>query len=561
MKMMIRRLLQLLAVIGSLIAVPAHGHGGSGGVSAAASAGTVLSPLASKHGMPFCAALLVQEVGIDAGAYAELGRQLQQDAPFYLWVGLVDFPQDTPTSDLIDSYMSHMLSDLDALGFNKSDTRLLYAFGHGAGSFPMQDWAIKYVANQRKVTPLPAPLKGVVLLGSYLQRKHRNSTFPTGVMTMAGDMDGVTRITRIAESYYHLILHPGSPPINYGFPHIVLNGVSHMQFASGPPPPIAQELDLKPEQSQANATHAVTSISSAFMALKFEDVLREGDQVSSAEYEHLPFREIFAKARNLLDQGLRDADDVLTPIVESFEAEAFYHLHSPCYAKTDDKNCSSRSPWIETAQTLMCGLGASRTSVADRSILWPVNEVFPHDYLPKILNSCTPTDINCTLNTTSVVENVYAESDVADESLAPIAAVQQEVKFNSRQRCYEHAGITPADFNTTDGPSLCADINQAAYEQAVGKANAVNKARFLKYGQRLRMAPDKVTSIFPIWSIEPLQIDTSGTEALVTAWASKYSTQNPIPLVAGLHFCKLLSPARAMEWVYVDSLRKSHSLG
>jgi hypothetical protein len=28
-----------------------------------------------------------------------------------------------------------------------------------------------------------------------------------------------------------------------------------------------------------------------------------------------------------------------------------------------------------------------------------------------------------------------------------------------------------------------------------------------------------------------------------------------IPLSAAFHYCKLLSPARAMEWLYVDSIK------
>ncbi len=28
-----------------------------------------------------------------------------------------------------------------------------------------------------------------------------------------------------------------------------------------------------------------------------------------------------------------------------------------------------------------------------------------------------------------------------------------------------------------------------------------------------------------------------------------------VPLAAGYHYCKVLSPARVMEWVYVDGLR------
>jgi hypothetical protein len=33
-------------------------------------------------------------------------------------------------------------------------------------------------------------------------------------------------------------------------------------------------------------------------------------------------------------------------------------------------------------------------------------------------------------------------------------------------------------------------------------------------------------------------------------------TASIYPDSAGYHYCKLLSPARAMEWIYVDGLRK-----
>ena len=520
-----------------------------------ASSGILLPPLPTKAGSPFAGALFIQDNGFDSAAYAPLAKQLQQDAPFFLWVGLIDFPEDTPTDDLIDSAMNSMIARMNADGFNGSDTRLLYAFGHGTGSFPLQGWAIRYIANQQKVKPYPAPLKGVILLGSYLQRKYRNITFPTGVLTIAGDMDGMTRITRIAESFYHLIVHQHLPPINYGFPHIVLAGVSHMQFASGAPPGLALELDLKPLVNASEARKLITVPSAAFMALK----LGEQPHDATKQRSHYSASNIIADAKILLDRGVTDAFAVLLPIIQAMELEAYHYFHEPCYEKNAGANCSQASPWTEMAQRYMCGLSPHHATVSDIDTLWPVNEVFPHDYLPHIYNQCGATQ-GCVLNASSVTENAYFKVDEADESLTVISASEQKVKLNSRQRCYEHASITPADFNTTDGGSLCAEINRMAYEHALNISTPANRQRFLASGQLLTMAADKVTPVFPVWSYEALSIDTSGKEAIVTSWASKFDTKNPIPLVSGLHFCKLLSPGRAIEWIYIDGLRKNHSL-
>lgn len=41
----------------------------------------------------------------------------------------------------------------------------------------------------------------------------------------------------------------------------------------------------------------------------------------------------------------------------------------------------------------------------------------------------------------------------------------------------------------------------------------------------------------------------------VRAPLMKYSVDYPIKLTAGFHFCKVLSPARAMEYIYVDSVK------
>ena len=48
---------------------------------------------------------------------------------------------------------------------------------------------------------------------------------------------------------------------------------------------------------------------------------------------------------------------------------------------------------------------------------------------------------------------------------------------------------------------------------------------------------------------------TAGKPTLdVASWYAFYSTSG-LAYGAGNHYCKLLSPARAMEWIYTDSLK------
>ena len=66
----------------------------------------------------------------------------------------------------------------------------------------------------------------------------------------------------------------------------------------------------------------------------------------------------------------------------------------------------------------------------------------------------------------------------------------------------------------------------------------------------------------PLWIESPLKLTpvrstASGnvTAMSVTAPCSHTSVDYVIKAAAGFHYCKLLSPARAMEYIYIDGLR------
>lgn len=68
-----------------------------------------------------------------------------------------------------------------------------------------------------------------------------------------------------------------------------------------------------------------------------------------------------------------------------------------------------------------------------------------------------------------------------------------------------------------------------------------------------------------IWIWTPMSYsdgkDASGRQTrVVRSPTMRTSLEFPVGIAAGMHYCKLLSPARVMEWVYVDELQKYYSI-
>lgn len=144
------------------------------------------------------------------------------------------------------------------------------------------------------------------------------------------------------------------------------------------------------------------------------------------------------------------------------------------------------------------------------------------------------------------------------------ACAHVQIKLTSRQNAQFHAGIPDPDFNATDQlPNLCADINAATLAWAVEHAGAATVARYAAKGLPIVQIADTDAYIGPQFTYGSLNYTfvnatASATGAPYVAMGST-TLRTPLnyflPISAGFHYCLLLSPARAMEWVYVDSLR------
>lgn len=103
--------------------------------------------------------------------------------------------------------------------------------------------------------------KGQILMSSVLLRGTRKVQesdgttlydYSTPTLTLGGSKDGLMRISRVAESYWHQVTNI-TPSQSTLFPVEVLKGVSHYQFAGGVPPEFVQKNDLKSDISDADA--------------------------------------------------------------------------------------------------------------------------------------------------------------------------------------------------------------------------------------------------------------------------------------------------------------------
>ncbi len=169
-----------------------------------------------------------------------------------IWIGLPDFIFDAPNPILIDHYVDDAIKELIKEGFTGNNYVMA---GHSLGGVMAQQYANKHTDK----------FKAQILMGSVLTRDNRsinkdgtsqyNYKVPT--LTIGGTKDGLMRISRVAESFWHSHININKSQAAL-FPVMALEGVSHAQFMSGVPPSAVKDRDLKPDVTETQA-HFLTA--------------------------------------------------------------------------------------------------------------------------------------------------------------------------------------------------------------------------------------------------------------------------------------------------------------
>eukprot|EP00347_Sterkiella_histriomuscorum_P013074 403366122 len=500
---------------------------------------TVLTPPVDTVGKDV-AVILLQGSGYAVSGYTPAMQKLQQEASqagLRVFASLPEFPQNKPTAKNIDAQIKTAIQELKSQGFT-SDQIYLAAHGQVTGQV-----AQNYAKSNG------ATVKGLILEGSAFQRSLRHIQSSNGLtkfdyqiptLTVCGELDGLMRISRCAEAHYHQVDNIDATQKGL-FPVVALKGVSHWRFSSGAVPDLVQKNDF---QAEIEETEAHSQISKALISFISQQIGNSSN----------PLTDI-----NQVD---------LTPLVSAMTEEGSQFQKKICDSFTlknvPAPDCLTGSPFIsQRAMNVMAGdIPNSLVSLENDDQFHLAYTVYPYHH-PQFNNTCADATIPCTLYTITTTENIY-DSLSEDNGLHPVGATEMKTKFKSRQEIWIQAGKKDADYHQLDEVTdRCKEINEDALQWAYDNSSPEAKQRYDQFGQKLSIGADLGPyNDGPSWIWRSLQYNQSKDKktVVVQSPAMKFKSDFILGFSAGIHYCKVLSPFRAMEWIYFDSLKLNYGV-
>ena len=494
-----------------------------------------LKPPPGKLAGPEIALVIVQGASSPTAGYRSVAEAIQNATELPVWVGVPQFLLDEPSPIQLSSKIRDSLHSMTAHGMAANRTLLL---AHSLGG----------VFAQQHVMGGGSPkVDALALYGSTILRKYRNNdNVSTPILTLDGTLDGLLRVTRQAEAWWHQVGKVKSDTeAAPGRPVVLLDGLNHWSISSGAPPPNVVKHDLPAEVAAADAHAQIASVLAAFAGMHL-------DQSATRR----------ATAASHVRQFVKATAPIVSPLIESLEMEGSRRLRVPCdsdyptnpkcgYPKWPDKSllprkpapdplppadCTCGSQWVaEIAQMMMAGLhdtpAATSATFHTADAFHDVSDVrpfhLPHVFHPPPGQACPKGgDGVCLINSTTVTMPIYDAKDSLDLGLYPISASEFRTKLKSRQAMRQKAGLTGAlvDYETIDrnNTRACAEINAAAYAWALSHAHPAALKRFKRIGLPMTFGDDIWSGIGvtgPKWIHDPLRMSVApdGKSTLVAA--------------------------------------------
>jgi hypothetical protein len=173
--------------------------------------------------------IFIQGAEIDAKYYTAFSKKLQATFNGKIWLALAEFPLSTPEPVLIGKIVDDSFAGLAKAGLKVNSDTPFFFVGHSLGGVMLQDFLFKQTKS------LPVKVSGIILEGSYIERKHfdqvtRDASSMPPILALGGGLDGVNRIARMAESRFFDSKNADNRAL-FKRLTLLVDGMNHYQFA------------------------------------------------------------------------------------------------------------------------------------------------------------------------------------------------------------------------------------------------------------------------------------------------------------------------------------------
>ncbi|XP_033752396.1 uncharacterized protein LOC117336125 [Pecten maximus] len=431
--------------------------------------------------------VILPEAGVENILYKQFGETIQKRSPYSTWSVIADLHGKEARLEDIPAIVWSVRDRLREEGFNANAYDLFLA-GHGTSGFPVQLYASIY----------PSEVNGILLYNSYL-RQGQIITFPVPVLTISGDLDGVNRITQIADMLIDNINDDDDSLLRMS-PIIVLEGVNHGSIITGELPANFKMADVDSDLPVDRAIDTISHITKTFL-------------VRTVDNDNASMLSLLRESRKTLI--------LLQPIMD---------------IKRMTLDSTLKSTWVTYAQIWLSGILGPNSA-----------KIHVQSYVNRNLEPALMEQLDGSVTIFTFSEMVYSEDDVTDDDMPPALPKLLEIK----SKLFKAERVQAVLSNSSVGGNIktCRDINYASFVYTYHSAQNITRKRFDRTHSGIVFHEDIVARSKSEWERQQLLVEQRGKVLHVTSvsWTSPMKSE-------GIVYCKLLPPPRITEWIYVDSL-------
>ncbi|RUS87895.1 hypothetical protein EGW08_004311 [Elysia chlorotica] len=428
--------------------------------------------------------------------YKEIAEYIQNDSELRVWVALPRmWTPETFTTQELSMAVDDAVEELEDAGM-MSDNFVAVAHGRAGGLL------LPYYAK----TSLK--LKALIMMGACLPRNMKLRDFPMPVLTLAAELDGITRITRVAEEYHKLKEDLKLDFLAlYRTPVILLEKANHRQFASGGTQYfISKDEDLKADLLETEVHSKAAQHVDSFLTANFGSS-GDGEDTAQAELEDAFFNsnKKFQPFLDIKELDRKGNTSQWTILAQEHFAEEYADKIQIENEVIDSKvSFFNSQPSIDTI--------GGRVIVKTTTLL---------DY--ELSSNESPQEMNMKLKSKDAIWDAIAKIKNQTHTNSPAVSLKGE-------------------------PQTCKSLNEYALEVALKHSSQEARDRYQSSGRQIIFEDDNIVQFGFLWSATALKTWEESDGLHVRAIAR-------VTAASGLHFCKVITPYRAMEWINIDSLR------